>query len=199
MRKLILTAATAAAVLLPAAAFAHAGGHTPADGFWHGFAHPIGGLDHILAMLGVGFLAYVMGGRALYLVPLSFVGMMVAGFGLGLVGFEMPFLEFGILASVIVIGTLGALGRPIPLGAAMATVGAFALFHGVAHGAEMPVATSGLTYGLGFAAATALLHAAGLGLGFAGSAAASRMGRTLARIGAGVTALVGLGLAAGLA
>lgn len=183
-------------VALPTAAFAHTG-HGDAGGFAHGFLHPMGGLDHVLAMLGVGVLAFMLGGRALWLVPLSFVGMMALGFGLGASGVEVPFVELGIALSVVVIGGVAALGRPLPVGAAMALVGAFAIFHGHAHGAEMPADASGLTYALGFMTATALLHAAGIFAALGVARLVGRHGRLAARLAGGAFALGGVGLLAG--
>ncbi|RYE82362.1 MAG: HupE/UreJ family protein, partial [Hyphomicrobiales bacterium] len=148
-------------VAVPSAALAHTGAGLEHD-LSHGFLHPLGGLDHVLAMVAVGVFAFVLGGRALYLVPLAFVGMMAVGFLLGLGGVELPFVELGIALSSVVIGGVAALGRPMPVVAASALVGLFAVFHGVAHGAEMPLGASGLDYALGFVAATALLHLAGI-------------------------------------
>ena len=115
------------------------------------------------AMIAVGIFAVVLGGRALWLVPASFVAMMVVGFGLGVSGVALPYVELGIALSSIVIGFAAALGRPMPVAAAMALAGVFAIFHGHAHGAEMPAGAPGLEYALGFILATAALHLAGIG------------------------------------
>jgi urease accessory protein len=185
-----------ALALLPTAALAHTG-HGDTAGFVHGFMHPIGGLDHVLAMVAVGVFAFVLGGRALFLVPLSFVGMMAVGFLLGIAGTEVPFVELGIALSSVVIGAVAALGRPMHVAAAMSLVGVFAIFHGHAHGAEMPVDTSGLMYALGFLAATALLHLAGIlaALGVAGLV--GKYGKPAAQLAGGVFALGGIGVLAG--
>lgn len=132
---------------LPTAALAHTGVGDTA-GLVHGFLHPMGGLDHVLAMLAVGVLAALLGGRALILVPLSFVAMMAVGFVLGLGGVALPLVELGIALSVIVIGAAAAWGGRLPVAAAMSLVGAFAIFHGHAHGAEMPADATGLTLSL---------------------------------------------------
>lgn len=154
----------AAFTLAPAAAWAHTGvGATV--GFAHGFMHPIGGLDHVLAMVAVGLFAAQLGGRALWAVPATFVAVMALGGVLGVAGVPLPFVEFGIALSVVVLGLVVLAGRPWPVGLAMAMVGVFAVFHGHAHGAEMPVGVSGVTYGLGFVIATTFLHAAGIGIG----------------------------------
>jgi len=151
--------------LAPAAAFAHPG-HGDAHGFSHGFLHPIGGLDHVLAMVAVGIFAATLSGRALWAVPATFVALMAVGGAAGMAGIGVPFVELGIALSIVVLGAAVALGwKNWPLGAAMALVGFFAIFHGHAHGTEMPTDTSGLSYAAGFMLATALLHAAGIGLG----------------------------------
>ncbi|WP_417307400.1 HupE/UreJ family protein [Devosia sp.] len=184
--------------LAPTAVLAHTGtGDAHAHDLVHGFMHPIGGLDHILAMVAVGVFAFVLGGRAMLLVPLAFVAMMAVGFGLGIAGMDLPFVELGIALSSIVIGGAAALGRPMPVAAAMSLVGVFAIFHGHAHGAEMPAGSSGLGYALGFIAATALLHAAGIGAATGVSALAARYGRPLARIAGGLFAVAGAGVLAG--
>ena len=180
---------------LPSAAFAHTGVGT--HDLVHGFMHPIGGLDHILAMVAVGVFAFVLGSRALWLVPLSFVGMMTVGFALGANGITLPYAELAIALSSIVIGGVAALGRRMPVVAAMALVGGFATFHGWAHGAEMPADAGALTYALGFVAATALLHVAGIAAAMGVGAASGKYGRTIAQIAGGAFALGGLGVLAG--
>lgn len=196
MRLLVTAPIVVVLAAFPSAALAHTG-MGPAEGFIHGFGHPLGGVDHILAMLAVGVFASVLGGRALYLVPLSFVAMMVLGFALGVMQVQVPFVELGIALSSIAIGGAAALGRPMPLAGAAALAGLFAVFHGHAHGAEMPGNADGLAYALGFVLATALLHAAGL-LGALGLARlAGRNGRVLARAAGVVFALGGVGVLAG--
>ena len=109
----------------------------------HGFMHPLSGLDHQLAMILVGIFAYRLGGRALWLVPLTFVSVMAFGGFLGGIGMPIPFVEVGIALSVIVVGAIVALGVEAPLAVAMAAVGFFAIFHGHSHGSEMPLDASG--------------------------------------------------------
>jgi urease accessory protein len=150
--------------LAQASLMAHTGVGT-ASGFAAGFGHPIGGLDHVLAMVAVGLWAVQMGGRSLWAVPAAFVGMMIVGGFLGASGVAVPFIEAGILASVIVLGGLIASGVKVPAAAGAVIVGVFAIFHGHAHGAEMPVDAGGLMYGAGFALATALLHGTGIAAG----------------------------------
>ncbi|MDB5561879.1 MAG: urease accessory protein [Hyphomicrobiales bacterium] len=184
------------AAMLPTAAFAHPVAGDP-TGLLHGLMHPMTGPDHLLAMLAVGVFAYVLGGKALYLVPLSFVSMMAVGGALGLAGVPVPFVELGIGLSIVVIGLAAAFGRSMPVAAAMALVGTFAIFHGHAHGAEMPETASGLQYALGFIAATAALHVAGIGAAFVSAKAFGRFGVNFAHIAGAVFALAGLGVLAG--
>lgn len=183
-------------IALPTAALAHTG-HGEASGFVHGFMHPVGGPDHILAMVAVGVFAYVLGGKALWLVPLSFVGMMAVGFLLGLGQVDVPFVELGIALSSVVIGAAAAWGRPMPVAAAMSLVGVFAIFHGHAHGAEMPVDTSGLAYAAGFIVATALLHGAGIAAAMGVAKLVGKYGKPVAQVAGGLFALGGVGVLAG--
>jgi len=153
-----------AAVCLPNLAQAHIIPGEP-PGFAHGFQHPLHGLDHILAMVAVGLWAVHLGGRALWAVPSTFVGMMVVGGALGMAGVPVPFVETGILVSVFFLGALLLTAARLPLWGGMTLVALFALMHGHAHGAEMPDSASGWAYGAGFALATILLHLSGIGLG----------------------------------
>ena len=163
MHRIILRIAAALLALTPTVAFAHPG-HDGA-GLVSGFMHPLGGLDHIIAMVAVGLLAARIGGRALWLVPASFVTpMAVAGLA-GSAGVGLPYVEAGIALSVVALGIVAVFGVAMPVAAAMALVAFFAVFHGYAHGAEMPETASGVLYGLGFVAATAMLHGIGIGLG----------------------------------
>lgn len=187
---------TLIAILLPTAAMAHTG-HGETAGFAYGFMHPIGGLDHVLAMIAVGVFAFVLGGRALWLVPVSFVAMMAAGFGLGVAQIEVPFVELGIALSIVVIGGLAALGRPMPVVAAASVVGLFAIFHGVAHGTEMPLDASGAEYAAGFIVATALLHLVGIGAAMGVARLVGTYGKPVAQAAGGVFALGGIGVLAG--
>jgi urease accessory protein len=150
----------------PSFAFGHVG-IGEANGFFSGVAHPLSGFDHLCAMIGVGFWAAQRDGRAIWIVPLAFLGVMAFGGLLGTIGITIPFVERGIVASVLVLGILIAASVRIPLLASVLVVGTFALFHGHAHGAEMPLTASGLAYGIGFLACTAFLHVVGIGLGLA--------------------------------
>jgi urease accessory protein len=129
--------------------------------------HPLSGLDHICAMLAVGLWAAQMGGRSIWAVPLTFVGVMALGGFLGMMGAQLPLFEVGILISVLTLGVLVAASIQLPLAASVIIVGLFATFHGHAHGAEMPETAAGLAYAASFIIATALLHAFGIGLGVA--------------------------------
>lgn len=192
--KMSLLGLTLAAI--PGAAFAHTGIGDP-GGLAHGFAHPIGGVDHVLAMVAVGMFAAALGGRALWLVPSTFVLVMAAGGALGIAGIGVPFVEFGIAASVIVLGLAVALQVSVPVIAAMAIVGFFAVFHGHAHGAEMPADASGFNYALGFMLATALLHVAGIGIGLGIGRMGAGKSRIALRAGGGIMAFAGAGILAG--
>ncbi|MDI4666012.1 HupE/UreJ family protein [Xanthobacter autotrophicus] len=198
MRHTARTALAAAAlVLLPQLAFAHTGVGA-VHGFDAGFAHPMGGLDHLLAMVTVGIFAFQLGGRAIWAVPVTFVALMAAGGALGVSGIEVPFVELGIGLSVVVLGAAVAFGLKAPLALAMAVVGFFAIFHGHAHGTEMPLDASGLSYGLGFMSATALLHLAGLGLGMAIGRFGETHGARYVRGAGAAVAVTGLGLVTGI-
>lgn len=149
---------------LPLVAPAHTGAGST-HGFLAGLGHPAGGWDHLLAMVAIGLWASQLGGRSLWLVPLSFLGVMTFGGILGMAGVPVPYVEGGILISVIALGLLIAGGVRMPAMAGMILAGAFALFHGAAHGMEMPGGSSGALYASGFLVSTAALHAAGLGAG----------------------------------
>jgi len=163
MHRTVLRIAAASLALAPTLAFAHPG-HDGA-GLVHGFLHPLGGLDHVAVMVAVGMLAARLGGRALWLVPASFVAVMAVAGLAGVAGLELPYVETGIAVSVVALGAIVALRLTMPVAAAMALAGCCAIFHGHAHGAEMPETVSGLAYGLGFVAATAMLHGIGIALG----------------------------------
>ncbi len=162
MKKLALP--LAALLLAPTLAQAHVGDGA-AHGFTPGFEHPLLGLDHLLAMLAIGLWAAQIGGRAGWAVPATFVGVMALGGALGMAQANLPFVEPAILASVLVLGLLIAFAVRLPLAASIPLVGLFAIFHGYAHGSEMPAATSSLPYAAGFLLATTLLHSVGIGLG----------------------------------
>lgn len=191
MRKLLSGLTIAAVALAPAAALAHPG-HGEHSGFIHGFLHPIGGLDHILAMVTVGILAYQIGGRALWLVPSAFLAVMAAGGLLGFAGVSLYFVEPSIAASVVVLGVLVALAVKPAVTAAMGLVALFAVFHGYAHGIEAPLLGSTAAYGAGFLVATALLHAAGVAFGVLVGRISERHSQLGYRLAGSAVAVTGL-------
>jgi urease accessory protein len=182
-----------AALLASGAAFAHGGDASHAHGFAAGFAHPLGGVDHLLAMVGVGLFAAVLGGRARWVLPSAFLTAMVVGAlgGLAGIGNGAP-VEQLIALSVMAIGLPLALAARPPLAWATALVSVCALFHGQAHGAELPAGAGAATYIVGFVFATAMLHGAGLTLGLALQSAARQRFAPVARIAGSTITLAGL-------
>jgi urease accessory protein len=148
------------AVLAASPALAHVG-HGVA-GLAAGLSHPMGGWDHLVPMIAVGLWASVIGGRALWLLPLTFVAVMVAGAGFGLAGFQLPYAELLVLASVITLSGMALLKLRLNLALSASIAAIFALAHGQLHGGEMPLDVSGAAYFAGFALATAALHGVGL-------------------------------------
>lgn len=192
-----VAAAAALLVAMSPAALAHPG-HGDASGFTHGFLHPLGGLDHVLAMVAVGLFAAHLAGRASWLVPATFVAVMALGGALGMAGIGVPFVETGIALSVVVLGLAVALRMNVPALAAMALVGFFAVFHGYAHGAEMPADASGTGYAAGFLLATALLHGAGIALGLTIARLGELAGRRAVQVAGGAMALAGVAILVGV-
>lgn len=191
MKRMSLSAILLLAAAMPA--YAHVGIGTTSS-FTAGFSHPLSGLDHMTVMIAVGLWAALKGGKAIWAWPLAFVGVMLVGGALGMLHVPVPFVEPGILASVVALGLLVALAVDLPVSAGIAIIGLFALFHGHAHGTEVPENASGLEYMAGFAIATALLHAVGI-------AAALGLGlrfRGLARAAGAACAAVGVGLVFGV-
>ena len=175
-------------ITLPGLVFAHAP-EGAGGGFMTGFLHPILGYDHLIAMVAVGLWGAFLGDRALWILPIVFPTIMAVGAAIGIMGLEIPLVEFVIALSGVVLGALIALRFRAPLAVAMVLVGIFAIFHGYAHGLEMPEQISAMTYGAGFVIGTGLLHLAGIGLGFA-----TRLprGELLVRGCGGVISVVGL-------
>jgi len=167
MIRAALSCCAATIALSPVAAWAHPGAASHTHGFEYGFAHPFSGIDHVFAMVSVGLFATRQGGRALWLLPLTFISIMGLAGVAGMTGIALPLVEIGIGLSVVVLGLVVASRQRLPTAVAMALVGLFAVFHGYAHGIEMPASSSGLLYGLGFVMATAVLHAMGIGVGLA--------------------------------
>ncbi|BCG69387.1 protein hupE [Mesorhizobium sp. 113-1-2] len=190
-KRLSLSAILFLAAAMPA--YAHVGVGTTSS-FTAGFMHPVSGLDHMTVMVAVGLWAALKGGRAIWAWPAAFVGVMLGGAALGIAHVPVPFIEPGILASVVALGLLVALAIDLPVSAGVAIIGLFALFHGHAHGTEVPENAGGLEYMAGFAVATVLLHAVGIA---AGLSLGMRF-RGLARAAGAACAAIGVGLAFGV-
>lgn len=176
-------------IILPSPAFAHAGTGLP-GGFIAGVEHPLTGPDHMLAMVSVGLWGYFLGKPLIYLLPMVFPIMMAIGAGVGMAGVALPPVELGIAASVCILGALILGATRAPIWFACTVVGLFALFHGYAHGIELPSAADPIGYSLGFVFATGSLHVAGIALG---SLAALPRGELLLRGLGGVVFVIGLG------
>ena len=175
-------------------AHAHAGADH-AHGLVTGMLHPWGGLDHMIAMIAVGLLAYGLGGKNITRMPLWFLALMIVGFAAAAAGLPLIGVEIGITASTIVIAGLAANGHRLPPLLCFVLVGGFGLFHGHAHGAEMPLLQPMLPYVAGFLFATAVLHAAGLLAAAWSTRAFAGRGRTGFRFLASLLTLCGLTVA----
>jgi urease accessory protein len=180
-----------ALLLTPAIAFAHPG-HGD-NGLIAGISHPVGGLDHLLAMVAVGLWAAQQKGAARWALPCTFVGIMLIGGLLGFEGLNLPALESAIAASVLALGLAVALAVRPPLSLAVAATALFALFHGVAHGLELPQMSSPWAYAAGFVVATAALH----GLGYAVVRGLPQAAAPLVRLAGAASAATGVWLLAG--
>ena len=177
------------AVVLPAqTAFAHAQQGAVA-GLLTGLAHPVSGLDHVLAMIAVGLWGAQLGAPAVWMLPVAFPMMMAMGGMLGLMGMPLPGIEYGIAASAILLGAGVMFELRPPLGLAAALVAFFAIFHGHAHGTELGPGQSALLYSMGFVIATGGLHAVGIGIG---TVHRWRWGRQLLRVAGAVVAAGGV-------
>ncbi|MER8732134.1 HupE/UreJ family protein [Mesorhizobium sp. M1227] len=192
MRLILIWIALTVALVVPASAHPNIGS---AISLAAGVEHPFSGLDHITAMVVVGLWAAAKGNRALWIWPLTFVAIMLIGGGLGLAHIAVPFVAPGILASVVVFGLMVAFAIEPPTWVGAAIIGVFALLHGHAHGAEMPDAVNRLEYLAGFAVATAILHAIGIGLALALQRAAPDPVDRLAGV---ICVSIGVGLCAGV-
>lgn len=190
-------AALLAAALLPAAAAAHEEVGV-AGGFIDGALHPLMGLDHLAAMVAVGLWGAQLGRPLVTALPIAFPMMMAVGALAAVMGWPAPGIEIGIGASALGLGLFILLGWRAPVWAAVALVGVFAVFHGSAHGEEMPSAVNPLAYGVGFVLSTGLLHAAGILIG-EGARRFAQGGVALRACGAGVAAVGALATANALA
>lgn len=167
-----------------------------AGGFLAGFSHPLFGLDHIIAMVAVGMWGAFLGPPAIFLLPIVFPLVMAGGGVLGILGVPLPAAETGIAASAIVLGLMVALAARPPLWIAAVLVGAFAIFHGYAHGKELPDDANALAFSAGFVIATGALHLCGIAFGLLARWPA---GRLAVRGAGGLIALAGLAHLSGLA
>jgi urease accessory protein len=175
---------------LPAVPF-----HSGSDiGIFAGLLHPFLGIDHLLAMVTVGLLSARMGGRAIWTVPATFVAVMAVGGAMGIFGLDMPYVEYGIAFSVVILGIALAAPRKLPVLVAMAFVGLFAIFHGHAHGTELPERSASaldvFAYVFGFLIATATLHLIGALIGQ--MAIGTSRGASILRFSGGLIAVVGI-------
>jgi urease accessory protein len=189
-----LTLVALATALAPTAALAHVGAGSVAS-LTAGLAHPYSGLDHVAVMIAVGLWAALKGGRALWLWPNVFVGVMLVGGALGMAHVPVPFVEPGILASVVALGLMVALAVDLPLWVGAAVIAVFAVFHGHAHGSEVTETLSGAEYMAGFAVATASLHVIGLAVALLFSRLQMR---PLVRLAGAACVALGVALATGV-
>src|SRR5215468_5679008 len=174
-------------------ALAHEGSGT--GGFLGGFAHPLLGLDHIVAMVAVGLWGAFLGPPAIWILPIVFPLVMAGGGVMGILGVPLPGVEIGIAISAVVLGLMVALAVRPPLWVAALLVGAFAIFHGHAHGGELPPGTDAVAFSVGFVVATGLLHLTGIAFGLL---ARWPIGRVTVRAAGGVIALAGLAFLSGI-
>jgi len=164
MTSRLLPALAMAAMIAATPAWGHGGG-AAAGGLFTGLLHPIFGWDHVAAMVAVGLWGAFLGAPSIWVLPVAFPPIMALGSALALAGVPIPTVELGIAASAVVIGSLVAFAARPPLAVAVAIVAAFAIFHGYAHGTEMPLAAKPLAYAVGFVIATGLLHLVGIAFG----------------------------------
>lgn len=180
-------------LVLSNTAFAHTG-EGIAGGLISGITHPIAGLDHVTAMVAVGILGAFLGRPAIWVLPVVFPLVMTLGGVLGLVGIPIPYIEAGIAVSSVVLGLMILLALKPALWIAAIIVAAFAIFHGHAHGTELPKAANALAYSIGFVVSTGLLHLAGIGIG---ELIRWPMGQKVAQAIGGIIALAGVGFLTG--
>jgi urease accessory protein len=192
MKRLVPTIALLMLAVSPA--IAHVGQDSTAS-FTAGLGHPLGGLDHVAVMVTVGLWAGLIGGRALWIWPAVFVGAMLIGGALGMADVPVPFVQPGILVSVVALGVFVALAVELPTAVGGAIIAVFALFHGHTHGSEVAETMNGVEYMAGFALATAALHLAGIA--FAQIMTHFTL-RPAIRVAGGFCVLFGVGLIAGV-
>jgi urease accessory protein len=191
MRRLAIVLALLLLAGSPAAAHTGSAG----GGFIGGFAHPLFGPDHVVAMVAVGLWGAFLGAPAIWLLPIVFPLVMAFGGVVAILGLALPGVETAIAVSAVVLGLMVLLAARPPLWIAAALVGGFAIFHGHAHGAELPPETNAVAYAVGFVVATGLLHLVGIAFGLLARWPA---GRFAVRAVGGVIALAGIGFLGGL-
>jgi urease accessory protein len=178
-----------------APAFAHSEQGAAID-FWGGFTHPIFGLDHVIAMVAVGLWGAFLGPPAIWLLPVVFPLVMAVAGALGVLGMPLHGVETGIALSAIMLGAMVAGAVKPPLWVAAVLVGAFAVFHGYAHGVELPVGADAIAFSMGFVIATGMLHLCGIAFG---ALSHWRGGRIAVRVAGAIIAVIGLGYLVGFA
>ena len=162
--------------------------------FWSGFTHPLFGLDHVVAMVAVGLWGAFLGAPALWILPVVFPLVMAIAGAAGVFGLPLVGIETGIALSAIALGAMVALAAKPPLWVAALLVGGFAIFHGYAHGAELPVGADAISFSMGFVIATGLLHLSGIAFG---TLSQWPSGRIAVRAAGGVITLIGFGFLTG--
>ncbi|MEO0547132.1 MAG: HupE/UreJ family protein [Pseudomonadota bacterium] len=191
----VIALASVSVLLSAASAWAHTG-EGVTGGFLSGLTHPIFGWDHVVAMVAVGLWGAILGRPATWILPIVFPLVMAFGAALGVVGIPVPFIEAGIALSGVVLGLLIVFFVKAPLPIAAVLVGLFAIFHGHAHGTELPDAANPIAYAIGFVISTGLLHLFGIVFG---TLVASEAGKWIVRAGGAVIAMVGAAFLAGVA
>jgi urease accessory protein len=185
---------TSSILIFSGVAYAHEGvGLT--GGFISGFMHPVLGWDHVIAMVAVGLWGAFLGVPAIWILPVVFPLVMALGGAFGVLGVPIPGVESGIAASAVVLGAMIAFAARPPIGVAAVIVGAFAIFHGHAHGTELPSAANPLAYSVGFVVATGLLHLLGIGFGLL---VRWPVGKLAVQVSGGVIAFAGVGFLTGI-
>jgi len=177
-------------LLISAPAFAHADVASLQGGFMSGFMHPISGLDHVVAMVAVGLWGAFLGKPAIWMLPITFPLVMAFGGALGVAGVPIPYVETGVALSGVILGLVVLFAMRPPMWVAAVIVGIFAIFHGYAHGVELPNAANPLIYSIGFVIATGLLHLAGIAIG---ELKRLPLGEMVVRTGGAIISFIGLG------
>ena len=185
---------TCALLAISCVAYAHEGGGIT-GGFISGFFHPLLGWDHVAAMVAVGLWGAFLGNPAIWVLPVVFPLVMAFGGALGVMGIPVPSVETGIAVSAIVLGFMVAFALRPPLWVAALLVGGFAIFHGHAHGTELPSAANPLAYSAGFVISTGLLHLSGIAFGLL---VGWKAGKIAVRTCGALISLAGVGFLTGL-